>query len=92
MEETLEKIRAYRENPKTRKPRIPVGIDEIEDHALHLPHDDFYELLTNLEASLPVEVEPAWRADIRRRIAAIPTEVERRYKYYNGGWADDDEA
>ena len=71
-------------------PRIPATVEEIEDEALHLSHDDFHLLLTNLEAGLPVEVDPAWRADIQRRIAAIPAEVERRHRYQNGGWRDDE--
>lgn len=88
---TFAKIRAMLENaPKNRKPRIPEGLEEIEDHALHFPNDDFYLLLVDLEAGLPTEVDPAWRADIQRRIAAIPAEVERRYRYANGGWMDEE--
>lgn len=91
MEVTLAKLRARIANASRKaKPRIPTGIDEIEDHALHLPNDDFYLLLVGLEAALPEEVDPVWHADIRRRIAAIPAEVERRYRYYNGGWRDDE--
>lgn len=92
MEVTLAKLRAMlAKAPRKAKPRIPEGIDEIEDSALHLPNDDFYLLVTSLEAALPAEVDPTWRADIQRRIAAIPAEVERRYRYHNGGWRDDEE-
>lgn len=91
MEVTLAKIRALIENaPRHRKPRIPVGIEEIEDHALHLPNDDFFLLLVDLESSLREETDPQWRADIQRRIAAIPAEVQRRYRECNGDWEDDD--
>lgn len=89
MEVTLAKLRAKIAKAPRREPRIPSGIKEVEDHALHLPDDDFYLLLTSLEAALPAEVDPAWRADIQRRIAAIPAEFERRYRYHNGGWRDD---
>jgi hypothetical protein len=91
MEVTMAKLRAMIAKAPRREPRIPIGIEEVEDHALHLPNDDFYLLLTNLEAALPAEVDPAWRADIQHRIAAIPAEVERRYRYYNGGWPDDED-
>lgn len=67
-------------------PPIPDTFRKIKDQAPHLPHGDFYLLLINLEAALPEEIDPAWRADIRRRIAAVPSEIERRYMKYNGGW------
>jgi hypothetical protein len=61
-----ESKRSVREPPRSspwkkpwRKSALPEGINEIEDHALHLPHDDFYELLTNFEAGLPADVDPA---------------------------------
>lgn len=79
-----------RRAPKTRKPPVPSTYREIKNQALHLPHGDFYLFLTRLEAALPAEVDPAWRADIQRRIAAIPAEVERRYRYQNGDWRDDE--
>jgi hypothetical protein len=91
MEVTMAKLRSMIAKAPRREPRIPVGIEEVEDHALHLPDDDFYLLLVNLEAALPAEVDPAWRADMQRRIAAIPAEVERRYQYDNGGWRDDED-
>lgn len=72
-----------------RDPPIPGTVEEIQDEALHLSNDDFYLLLTNLEVGLPMEIDPAWRADIQRRIAAIPAEVKRRYRYHNGDWRDD---
>ncbi len=78
-----------RQGPKTRTPAVPSTYREIKDQALHLPHGDFYLLLTHVEAALPASVDAAWRADMQRRIAAIPAEVERRYRYY-GGWRDDD--
>lgn len=78
--------------PKTGKPPVPTTYREIKDQALRLPHGDFYLLLTSLEAALPAEVDPAWRADIQRRIAAIPAEVEQRYRCHNGGWRDDADA
>lgn len=91
-EEVLAKLRArVAAAPKRRPPRIPESIDEIEDQALHLPHDEFYLLLTKLEAGLPSDIDPTWRADIQRRIAAVPAEVERRYRECNGGWEDDDD-
>lgn len=90
MEVTMAKLSAMIAKAPRREPRIPNGIEEVEDHALHLPNDDFFLLLVNLEAALPAEVDPAWRADIQRRIAAIPAEVERRYRECNGDWGDDD--
>lgn len=93
MEVTLAKLRTVIASASTiAPPRIPEGVDEIEDHALDLPNHDFYLLLTSLEAALPVEVDPAWRADIQRRIAVIPAEVERRYRHHDGGWRDDADA
>jgi putative addiction module component (TIGR02574 family) len=76
------------ENPDP--PPIPDTFREIMDQALHLPHGDFYLLLQNLEAALPRDVDPAWRADIQRRIAAVPSNLEERYIRYNGGWQDDE--
>ena len=81
-------IESAPENPDP--PPIPDTFRKIKNQALHLPHGDFYLLLTNLEDALPAEVDPAWRADIRRRIAAIPSNLESRYIKYNGGWWDDD--
>lgn len=75
---------------RNRKSRIPEGIHEIEDHALHLPNDDLYLLLVNLETEHPKGIDPVWRGDIKRRIAWIPAEVERRYRYHNGGWMDEE--
>lgn len=72
-------------------PPVPVTFGEIEHHALNLPHGDFYLLLTNLEAELSTEVDVTWRADIRCRIAAIPAELERRYREANGEWDNDDD-
>lgn len=72
MEVTMAKLRAVIERAPRREPRIPSGLKEIEDHALHLPDDDFYLLLVNLEAALPEQVDSAWRAAIKLRIAAIP--------------------
>jgi putative addiction module component (TIGR02574 family) len=89
MEVTMAKLRAMIAKAPRREPRIPAGIEEVEDHALHLPNDDFYLLLVNLEAALPTEVDSAWRTDMQRRIAAIPAEMERRYQYDNGGWRND---
>ena len=34
----------------------------------------------NVEAELPPEVDPNWRADIHARIQAVPAEIERRYR------------
>jgi hypothetical protein len=79
------------EAPEDPDPPIPTTFGEIERHALYLPNDDFYLLLVSLEAALPGEVDPVWRAGIQRRIAAIPAEVERRYRECNGDWADDDD-
>jgi putative addiction module component (TIGR02574 family) len=90
MEETMAKLRAMIAKAPRRAPRIPAGIEEVEDHALHLPDDDFYLFLVNVEAALPEEVDPVWRADIKRRIAAIPAEVERRYREDDGGWMEED--
>lgn len=91
-EEVLAKLRArVAAAPRWRLPRIPESIHAIEDQALHLPHDEFYLLLTKLEAGLPGDIDSAWRADIQRRIAAVPAEVERRYRESNGGWEDDDD-
>lgn len=77
--------------PDDPDPPIPEAFDDIEDQALYLPDGDLclYLLLTNLEAGLPAEVDPSWRADIQRRVAAIPAEVERRYRECNADWADD---
>jgi hypothetical protein len=61
-------------------PLMPRAIEDIEDEALHLGHDDFYALLVNVEAELPPDVDPAWRADIRTRIQAVPVAIERRYR------------
>lgn len=78
MEVTLAKLRTMIAGASTiAPPRIPEGVDEIQDHALDLPNHDLYLLLTSLEAGLPAEVDHAWRADIQRRIAAIPAEVRR---------------
>lgn len=63
-----------------RPPPIPEDIRDIEDQALHLTDDDFYALLVNVEAELPSEVDPHWRAEIRTRIEAVPAEIERRYR------------
>ena len=49
-------------------------------------HDDFYALLVNVEADLPQELDPHWRADIRARIHAVPAEIERRYREKEEGW------
>lgn len=61
-------------------PPVPEDINDIEDQALHLMHDDFFALLVNVEAELPPEIDPEWRTDIRARIAAVPAEIERRYR------------
>jgi hypothetical protein len=61
-------------------PPVPEDIEDIEDQALHLTHDDFYALLVNVEAELPPGVDPDWRADIRARIQAVPAEIGRRYR------------
>lgn len=61
-------------------PPVPEDITDIEDQALHLTDDDFHALLVNVEAELPPEVDPHWRADIRARIHAVPAEFERRYR------------
>jgi putative addiction module component (TIGR02574 family) len=91
IEVTLEKLRAIVDKAADNAtPPIPETIDEIEDEALHLAHDEFYLLLTNLEAGLPAEIDTSWRGDIRRRIAAIPGELERRCRECNGDWADDE--
>ncbi|HEU4883267.1 MAG TPA: addiction module protein [Longimicrobium sp.] len=90
MEETMAKLRAMIAQAPRREPRIPSGIEEVEDHALHLPDDDFCLLLVGLEGALPEQVDPVWRADIQRRIAAIPAEFERRNRYDNGGCVEDE--
>jgi putative addiction module component (TIGR02574 family) len=87
----LAKIREIIERgPKNPNPPIPDTFRKIKDQALHLPHGDFYLLLQNLEAALPAEVDAVWRADIRRRIAAIPSNLESRYIKYSGGWWEDE--
>lgn len=62
-EEVLAKLRAAtakaRENWKP--PPVPANIDDIEDQAFHLTHDDFYALLVNVEAELPPEIDARWR-------------------------------
>ncbi len=81
-EEVLAEMSAALEDAEKdwQPPPVPEDIDEIEDQALHLPNDDFYALLVNVEAELPPETDPHWRADIRARIHAVPAEIERRYR------------
>lgn len=89
-EDVLAELEAMaEEGPQDPDPPVPATLGEIEHHALNLPHGDFYLLLINLEAELPTELDVTWRADIRRRIAAIPAELERRYHEANGEWDDD---
>lgn len=71
-------------------PPIPDTFRKIKDQALRLPHGDFYLFLQNLEVALPAGVDAVWRADIHRRIAEIPSNLESRYIKYNGGWWDDE--
>ena len=91
-EDVLAELEAMaEEGPDDPDPPVLATFGEIEHHALNLPHGDFYLLLINLEAELPAEVDATWRADIRRRIAAIPAELERRYREANGEWEEDDD-
>lgn len=91
-EEVLAELRARVADAEEnwQPPPVPEDIDDIEDQALHLEHDDFYALLVNVEAELPPDVDPAWRADIRARIQAVPAEIERRYREQeeNGGYPE----
>jgi putative addiction module component (TIGR02574 family) len=54
-----------------RKP--PMSIEELEAAALLLPEDEREELIARLQSSMPTEqeVDEAWRAEVRRRIALI---------------------
>ena len=54
-----------------RKP--PMSIDELEAAALLLPEDQRDELVARLQGRMPTEeeVDEAWRAEVRRRIALI---------------------
>lgn len=73
-------------------PPVPENVGDIEDQALDLTHDDFYALLVNVEAELPAEVDPRWRANIRARIQAVPAEIERRYREEEqAAWLDEAE-
>lgn len=73
-------------------PPVPDDIEDIEEQALHLDNDDFYLLLVNVEAELPPEIDPHWRADIRVRIQAVPAEIERRYHAEEkAAWLDEAE-
>lgn len=82
MEEVLAELRetVRRSAEHWRPPPVPEDIFDIEDQALHLTHDDFFALLLNVEAELPPETDPLWRADIRTRIQAVPVEIARRYR------------
>ncbi|HYW13895.1 MAG TPA: addiction module protein, partial [Longimicrobium sp.] len=72
-------------------PPVPEDIEDIEEEALHLGHDDFYTLLVSVEAELPPDVDPTWRADIRTRIQAVPVQIARRYREQEerGGYSED---
>ncbi|HST59094.1 MAG TPA: addiction module protein [Longimicrobium sp.] len=93
MEVVLEKMRAKREAAAAdwRPPPVPKRLDDLEDQALHLGHDDFCALLVNVEAELPPDVDPTWRADIRARIQAVPVEIARRYREQEerGGYSEE---
>lgn len=80
MEEVIDKIRARTANVADwQPPPIPEGLDEIEDEALHLEHDDFFAFLVTVETELPPDVVPSWREAIQRRVNAVPIEIDRRY-------------
>lgn len=89
MEEVLAKLRerVRRSAENWQPPPVPEDVRDIEDQALHLTHDEFFELLVNVEAELPPDLDPVWRTDIRARIQAVPVEIERRYREQeeNGG-------
>lgn len=91
LEEVLADTRAIIEEASDGTiPRGRETIEEVEDSALHLPHDEFFLLLNRLEAGFPQDTDPVWRDDIRRRIAAVPAEVERRYREsFSGGNPED---
>jgi hypothetical protein len=72
-------------------PPVPEDIDNIEDQALHLTHDDFFALLVNVQAELPPDIDPHWRDDIRARIQAVPAEIERRYREAESGGNTEDQ-
>jgi putative addiction module component (TIGR02574 family) len=81
MEEVFAKLRARKEAiTDWQPPPVPDNIVEIEEQALHLTNDDFFGLLVHAESELPRDFDPRWRTDIRRRIEAIPAEIERRYR------------
>jgi hypothetical protein len=81
MEEVLAELDEMTSNVADwQPPPIPEALDEIEDQALHLEHDDFFAFLVNLETELPSEIDPSWRATIQARIRAVPIEIERRYR------------
>src|SRR5688500_12252649 len=53
MEEVIAKMRAKTANVANwQPPPIPEDLDEIEDQALHLTHDDFFAFLVTLETEL----------------------------------------
>ena len=73
-------------------PPVPDDMEDIEEQALHLTHDDFYTLLVNVEAGLPSGIDPHWRADIRARIQAVPAKIERRHReQVKAAWLDEAE-
>jgi hypothetical protein len=81
-EVVLARLRAMLEEAEKdwQPPPVPEDIDEIEKQALQLMNDEFCDLLVNVEAELPPEIDPEWRSGIRARIQAVPAEFERRYR------------
>jgi putative addiction module component (TIGR02574 family) len=58
--------------------RKPMSVEQIVSAALELPEEDREEVVSRLQDSLmDEEVDQAWRAEVRRRIALIEAgEVE----------------
>lgn len=60
------------------KERKPMSVQQIVSAALELPEEDREEVVSRLQDSLmDEEVDQAWRAEVRRRVALIEAgEVE----------------
>ncbi len=58
--------------------RKPMSVEQIVSAALELPEEDREEVISRLQDSLTDdEVDQAWRAEVRRRLALIEAgEVE----------------